>query len=135
MTPPRLLHPTPQEDRDLTDKLVGGKVVTASAIELNGVEMVVFPFTVSRRHRRGGAISEALSGPFRSVGGRVLFAVQSLRPGGDVFHPRQCGSDLCLPRVVHRWHLYSLSNEGGAYSATVYHHHEGGYRGSIYRPF
>ena len=33
------------------------------------------------------------------------------------------------------WHLYSLSNEGGAYSATVYRHHEGGYRGSIYRPF
>ncbi|KAL1752358.1 hypothetical protein FB107DRAFT_277747 [Schizophyllum commune] len=49
MTPPRLFHPTPQEDRDLTDKLVGGKVVTASAIELNGVEMVVFPFTAYKR--------------------------------------------------------------------------------------
>ncbi|KAI5888329.1 uncharacterized protein SCHCODRAFT_02513108 [Schizophyllum commune H4-8] len=45
MTPPRLFHPTPQEDRDLTDKLVGGKVVTARTIELDGVQMSVFPFT------------------------------------------------------------------------------------------
>ncbi|KAL1695201.1 velvet factor-domain-containing protein [Schizophyllum commune] len=44
MTPPRLYQPTPQGNSELTNKLVGGKVATANTIELNGQEIVVFPF-------------------------------------------------------------------------------------------